>query len=96
VFKDLNPCFVRVLTTDGLWLGGWFGEASYVSTFPEPREMFIEVAHEIDSAGRIGRPQEESAGMYLRCDDIRAVEMSRPSLPLYEEDEGGFYVSRRA
>jgi hypothetical protein len=40
-FKDLKPCFVRVLTTDGLWLGGWFGEASYVSGFPEPREIFI-------------------------------------------------------
>jgi len=58
-FKDLKPCFVRVLTTDGLWLGGWFGEASYVSGFPEPREIFIEIAHELDSDGQIGRPQEQ-------------------------------------
>src|SRR5438105_9132217 len=24
-FTDLDPCFVRVLTNDGVWLGGWFG-----------------------------------------------------------------------
>jgi hypothetical protein len=84
-FKDLKPCFIRVLTTDGIWLGGWFGEASFVSGFPEPREMFIEVAYEIDSEGRIGGPQERSAGLYLRCDDVRAVEIVRRSLPSHGE-----------
>jgi uncharacterized protein DUF6338 len=76
-FKDIEPCYVRVLTTDGLWLGGWFGERSFISSFPEPREMYIETAHIMSEDGTIGQEQPWSVGLYVRCDDIRAVELLR-------------------
>jgi hypothetical protein len=79
-FKGLEPCFVRVLTTDGLWLGGWLGYRSFVSNFPEPRELFVEVVYQMEPDGGIGAPQAWSEGMYLRCDDIRAVEFIRPPI----------------
>lgn len=74
-FRDIDPCYVRVLTVDGTWLGGWFGENSFVSSYPEPREMFIETAHLMGTDGTFGVEQPGSNGMYIRCDDVRAVEL---------------------
>lgn len=85
-FKDIEPCYVRVLTIDGVWLGGWFGGNSFISSFPEPREMYIETAHQMHSDGKIGDAQPWSAGMYIRCDDVRAVELLRE--PLESDEEG--------
>jgi hypothetical protein len=90
-FKDIEPCYVRVLTTDGVWLGGWFGERSFISGFPEPREMYIETAHKMSDDGTIGDEQPWSAGIYVRCDDIRAVELLRQPVPsgVPEEENDG-------
>jgi len=87
-FKDLEPCFVRILTADGVWLGGWLGEQSFVSGFPEPREIFIEIAHEMQPDGSIGDPQPWSVGLYVRCDDVRAVEFLRQPLSSDTASEG--------
>lgn len=73
-FRDIEPTYVRVLTQDGTWLGGWYGVNSFVSSYPEPREIFIETAHRMGPDGSFGPEQVGTGGMYIRCDDIRAVE----------------------
>jgi len=84
-FADIEPCYLRVLTVDGVWLGGWFGSRSFISSFPEPREIYIETAHQMQPDGSIGEAQSWSAGMYIRCDDIRAVELLRE--PVASDDD---------
>jgi len=86
-FRDTEPCYVRVLTTDGTWLGGWFGAESFISSFPEPREMFIEKAHVMEPDGTIGAELAWSAGLYIRCDDIRSVELLRQPVSSDEDSE---------
>lgn len=88
-FRDLEPCFVRILMTEGVWLGGWFGYRSFVSNFPEPRELFIELAYQIEPDGTVGRTQPWNAGIYIRCDDIRAVEFVRRPLSSELPTAGG-------
>jgi hypothetical protein len=73
-FREIEPTYVRLLTTDGVWLGGWYGENSFVSSFPEPREVFIETAHLMEPDGSFGAEVPGSNGLYVRCDDIRAIE----------------------
>lgn len=73
-FADVGPSYVRILTDDGRYLGGWYGSASFVSSYPEPREMFIEAAYYMDSSGAFGEEVPGTNGMYVRCDDIRLVE----------------------
>lgn len=73
-FRDIEPTYVRILTTDGTWLGGWYGEDSFVSSYPEPREIFIQTAHLMTEDGTIGAELPGSNGLYVRCDDVRAVE----------------------
>lgn len=87
-FADIEPTYVRVLTVDGAWLGGWFGENSFVSSFPEPREMFIETAHLMEPDGTFGPEQPGSNGLYVRCDDIRAVEFVDGGAPMGDNGDG--------
>jgi hypothetical protein len=74
-FNGIAPVYVRVLTTDGRYLGGWFGNESFVSSYPEPREIFLEIAHQMSEDGEFGPEVEGSRGLYVRCDDIRLVEL---------------------
>ncbi len=67
-----------ILTTDGRWIGGFFGKGSFVSSYPEPREMFVEGAWRMDDDGKFVAAQPNSVGLYLRCDDIRSVEFISP------------------
>ena len=40
--------------------------------------MFIETAFLMKPDGTLGHQQRWNAGMYIRCDDVRAVELLRP------------------
>jgi Family of unknown function (DUF6338) len=76
--SGISATYVRVLTNDGRYLGGWFGDQSYASSFPEPRELFIEIAHQMSEDGEFGDEVEGSSGLYIRCDDVRALEFVDP------------------
>ncbi|MGL4299531.1 MAG: DUF6338 family protein [Candidatus Neomicrothrix subdominans] len=78
-FTNRGETYIRLLTTDDRWLGGWWGEGSWVSGYPEPREIFISMAYQMEANGTFGDPIEGSGGLYIRCDDIRAVEFIGPS-----------------
>ncbi|MDP9397508.1 MAG: DUF6338 family protein [Actinomycetota bacterium] len=62
-FRDIDPTYVRVLTTEGVWLGGWYGPNSFASSYPEPREIYIETAHVMAEDGSFGAEQPGSGGL---------------------------------
>jgi Family of unknown function (DUF6338) len=69
-----EPSFVRVLMPEGRWIGGWLGEHSFMSSFPEARELFVSFQWHMNEAGAFVKPVEGSRGVWIRCDDARAVE----------------------
>lgn len=73
-FRDIAPTYIRVQTTAGGWIGGWYGPHSFVSSYPEPRELYIETAHQMGQDGTIGAEQPGSGGIYVWCEDVQAVE----------------------
>lgn len=72
--RQTEPCYVRVLTTDGRWVGGYFSGNGFVSSYPEPADMFVDEAWLMSDDGEFLRAQPNSRGMYVRCDDIRTIE----------------------
>lgn len=74
-----NNRMVRVLFPDGRWVGGFYGGGSFVSTFPQPRDIYISNQYEMEQAtGKFGPPIEESAGVWLRISDEHVVEFLKP------------------
>ena len=79
-FRGRVHGFVRLRTESGEWFGGWFGRRSFASSYPEPRELFVEKAWRLDDAGRFTEEELYTEGMYVRCDDLRVVEFLGPGL----------------
>lgn len=77
-FNKIDPTYVRVQLNDGSYLGGWFGPASFVSSYPEPREIFLEIAHHMGDDGTFGEEVTGSGGIYIRCEEVRLVEFVDP------------------
>jgi hypothetical protein len=70
-----RPCFIRILTADDTWIGGYAGENSFVSAFPQQRDVYVEIAYEMDSDGAFLRPVEGSAGMWISCGDSKLLQL---------------------
>lgn len=70
---------VRVRMDDGTWAGVFFGPGSYVSTYPEPRDIYISHQYHMKPDGSFGGAVEGGAGMWLRVGDNNVVEFLEPS-----------------
>jgi len=74
-FADTAPLYVRVFTPEGRWVGGYMGFRSMSATFPEPLDLFIERPFRMGEDGEFLGEMVHAHGMYVRCDDVRVVEM---------------------
>jgi hypothetical protein len=72
--KQLEPCFVRVLTEEGRWIGGWVGDGTFMSSYPESRELYLSDQWRMSETGAFLERVVGSKGVWIRCDDARAVE----------------------
>lgn len=63
--RDRGGAFVRIYTEDGHWVGGFLGEGSYISTYPQPRDVFIAQEWRLTSTGRFIEPVANSLGVYV-------------------------------
>lgn len=72
-FAERGEGWIRVQSSDGAWMGGWFGSSSFASSFPDPREIFLEVGYAMNSDGSFTEDVSAPDGLYIRCDDIEGV-----------------------
>lgn len=77
-YRGMGRVFIRALTTDGRWIGGYFGDDSFASSFPQAREVFLEQAFKMSDDGSFEGPVHNTVGVYIRCDDIRVLEFVAP------------------
>jgi len=66
--------WVRIRLADGKWVGGWIGDGSYVSTYPEPRDIYVSDQHDMAKDGTIGAMLPDSAGFWIALQDGDLVE----------------------
>lgn len=70
----LGGCFVRIRLVDGRFVGGWLGDNSFVSSYPEARDIFIDRQWRLDAAGTMLRPLERTLGVYVNLEGAQLVE----------------------
>lgn len=86
-FEGASVGFVRVRMADGTWVAGYYGANSYASSHPDARNLFLELAYEVDATGKIGAPITSSAGLVIDCTNALVVELL--AIDQAGEDAGG-------
>lgn len=76
--------WVRVRLADGVWVGGRFGDSSYFSTYPEPRDLFIQEQFVMSEDGAFEEPLPLSGGVWVAVRDDYLVEWIHD--PIEEEE----------
>jgi hypothetical protein len=56
---------------------GYFGGSSYVSTYPQDPDLFIERLHSLKDDGTIGDPIPDSKGLFIRYSECERIEFLR-------------------
>ena len=83
-------CGVRIFTEDGYWVGGWVadGGRSFVSKYPEPRDIFLEYEWRMDKEGNFVEELPGSRGLYVPLSGKERVSwITLPSSPPPESPE---------
>jgi hypothetical protein len=75
----LGGHFVRVRRAEGKWIAGWYDSRSYISTYPVPRDIYMQAQWHCDAKGKIGHRVEGTAGVWLSVRDDDIVEWIEPS-----------------
>ncbi len=71
----LDPEWIIIHFKNGDKLGGLFGERSFVSSYPDPEQIYLEKIYPLDENGNFeDMPFENSRGMIIPCADILAIE----------------------
>jgi hypothetical protein len=71
---NMREGFVRVLTKDQTWQGGYLGENSYLTGYPEAREIFLQEAWLLGDDGSFIEAIKGTSGVWIRCDDAQLVQ----------------------
>ena len=80
VFNRREAQFVRTRLKSGRLIGGFMGQDSFASSYPEAHDMYIDEAWKLDGAGRFVRPIVGSVGVLLKQEDIESLELLRSTI----------------
>lgn len=73
VFSKISNSWIVVTFNDGTQVYGWYGEASYVSSDPDERDIFISHVVNVSENGN-KEFVENTKGIYIKADEIRTIE----------------------
>ncbi|MGK5638819.1 DUF6338 family protein [Streptomyces sp. URMC 126] len=74
IFQSRSHCLVRARLKSGRWTGGYYGEESYTSSYPEAPDLYLQTAWALSESGLFERPLEHSGGIYIRMDDVEVLD----------------------
>jgi amino acid transporter len=74
LFVQPRTDFIRLRLKDGTLVGGWFGEGSFASSYPQPQDLYVEEAWRLDSEGSFVEPVANTHGILIRQDTVSVVE----------------------
>lgn len=79
--------WVRVRVGVDEWVGGRFADQSYFSTYPEPRDLFIEESWKMSADGEFIEKVPNSAGVWVAIQDHYIVEWIHADYDDEESDD---------
>jgi hypothetical protein len=86
-FKRKPLCYVLCSLKNGKKIGGYFGENSYATTFPDEQELYLEEVWRVDENSCLADKVEGSLGVFIRPNDCDLIEFILPISETPEEKE---------
>jgi hypothetical protein len=76
LFKNRGSCWIRIRLKDGgNWVGGWYGNRSSASAFPQDADIYIESEYKMSSDGLFRERVRNTAGVYVTGTNIEVLEL---------------------
>lgn len=61
-------------------VGGFYGKRSFASSYPAPRQLYLEVGYKIDPVNKSGAPISNSAGILVNCEAAQYIVFRRSTI----------------
>ena len=74
-FTGGGPYFVRARLRDGERVGGFFGDGSFASSYPEVQDLYLEEAWRLTPDGAFVERLSGSRGLLLRRETVELLEL---------------------
>lgn len=80
LFFDRPDGWMRLRLKSGTWIGGAFGQESYAAGYPEPSDLYLAIAVEVDPAsgafvfGDNGEFLRRDSGILVRWEEVEYLE----------------------
>jgi hypothetical protein len=87
-FSRRRPVFMLIHLTDGSVVGGYWGEQSYASSYPEQGDLYLSAVYKVDDSGQFEAPLEDTDGLLIRKDQYSYLELFKvPMTEVANEQE---------
>ncbi len=74
-FSRRQPVFTLIHLADGSLIGGYWGDRSYASSYPEQGDLYVSSVYKVDDEGRFQGPVEDTDGLLIRKDQYSYIEL---------------------
>lgn len=74
-------CYMRFTLKEGDSFGGYFGQYSFASSFPNPAQVYVEEAWKLREDGSFGELVDASVGAVVNLDECELVEFVAIDVP---------------
>lgn len=74
-FDKREEVFLLIHLNDGKMVGGFFGEGSYATSFPDDGDLYLKAVYSINENGEFGESIENTNGLLIRKDQYRFIEL---------------------
>jgi hypothetical protein len=78
-FLRRQPCWLIVHLKDGRRLGGFYGDKSFASLFPNSGHLYVQELWKLSPEGEFDSKIDRSQGILLRPDDYQIIEVFKES-----------------
>jgi len=74
-FNKREPLFILIHLKNGGLIGGYYGDNSYTTAYPNDGEIYLEAVYKVNKEGTFGKPIDETKGLLIRKDQYSYIEL---------------------
>jgi hypothetical protein len=76
-FARRQPVFLLIHLADGSLVGGYWGERSHASSYPEHGDLYLRSVYKVNEEGHFEGPVDGTDGLLIRKDQYSYIELFR-------------------